>query len=660
MDETLDYILDRVTRHDQDRQPYKDMAEKWVNMWRLDPGFNKPLKEAISKGLEQVVLPTPFNVVNLSQRLLSATPRVDVIPEDVTNQESEENAQLSEKWLTAMWRAVNRQARRNIISDNIWYALVYGRFAFDVRWIKEQLPLAQRKTAFPISIRTLNPVNVGTQMGPYSTEFAYHKYEATLLEVVRRWPDLKDAAPSSKMGTLIANLDNNNQKTEDQMVCVIDYWATDPDDGTIWNAVIVEDEFAKEYEETSYPFIPIICGRGDYAVGMGDEYDGLSILHSIDGLWQYQCRLASQMATGLLWYFWPEFLVSNENGHNVDDIQIGPGRIESVPPGTKVDQVKMDPNVPLAQSIYQQLEGYVQQSTYPDVMYGKAPGELTAGYGISLLGDAAKGRIKNFQESLELALVHVNELVLALVEKKGGKEGVSLRGVNEVSGDKYNLTISKKTIKGMYSNEVRISPSLPTDDLQMVVQGTQLANQKYISGQTLRDKYLGVKTPTDETRRIALEEAMQSDEMRPYRLRKAMEDYYGAEAALTMMFESKAFDLMPTLPEGYTWIMGENGTVQMKKTSTSASPPPGGLPPMDAGLGGPPPMGGPLPPGGPPLQPPGVAGPMGGGIPPVMTGQIEGENLGMDQAMDPMLLDMILNQQGSPKEIMDQTIGIQP
>lgn len=268
-----------------------------------------------------------------------------------------------------------------------------------------------------------------------------------------------------------------------------------------------------------------------------------------------------------------------------------------------------------------------------------------------------------------MAIRHVNELVLALVEKKGGTKGVSIYGVDELSNEKYTLTLSKKEIKGVHSNLVKITPAMPTDDLQMVVQGKQLADSKYISAQHLRDKYLGVKAPSDETRRIALEEAMQSDEMRTYRIRKAMIDYYGEENALNIIWQSgpaaqQAF--MPPIPEGYEWATDENGKVSMRKKAPpppSPQPPNGGPPmgPTPMGAGGAPPMGPSIgPPQGPPIQPPGIAGPQGGGIPPNLTGQIQGENLGMDQGMDPLLFDALMNQQGSPNEQMNQTIGIQP
>lgn len=662
MDEQLEFILDRVTRKERDGDVYREKAESWVKMWKLDPGFVLPLKDALTKGHEQVVLPIPYNVVNLSQRLLSSTPRIDVIPQDLTDQESDENAGQTEKWLTAMWKAVNRQQRRNVVADLIWYALVYGRFALEVKWVKDNLPTLRKKRDFPITIRALRPTDVGTEMGPYGVEFAYHKYEAPIMEVLRRWPNLKESDPTTQLGRLVEQVRRDGNKTEDQRVCVVDYWAMDPEDGAIWNAVLVEDEYAKEYKVTTYPDIPIIVGRGDYAVGLGEEYDGLSILHGIDGLWQYQCRLASQMATGLYWYFWPQFLISNENNLPVEDFEPRPGGIDQVPPGTKVDQVTMNPNVPLAQAVYDTLNTFVQQSTYPDVMFGQAPADLKTGYSVALLSDAAQGRIKNFQEGIQQGLEYAHSLVLCLVDKKGGTKGVDIYGVDEVSNEKYRLNLNKKMIGGSYDNEVNITPAIPTDDLQKVVQGMQLNEKGHISSQHLRDKYLGIKAPTDETRRIALEEAMQSDEMRPYRLRKALEDSFGPDGALQVIWEAgpQAQEmLMPPATEGYEWFLDPNGKVAMRPLPPPSPPmeQPGGLPedPM-AQAGGSPgmmPQGGAMPPGGPPLQPDAMlSGPMGGGIPPWMQGQIEGENLGLPNDADPLLMNLALNQPLTPEEEM--------
>lgn len=673
-DEELAFIIDRVERHESKRAPYKALAERWERMYRLDPGFQRTVAEAIAEGQEQIILPTPFNVVNLSQRLLSTTPRIDKIPLDPNDKESLEYSEKCERWLNAMWSQVNWDQKRPVLGEAIWQVLVRGRFCFEIKWIRDALPAAMKKTAFPLLIRTLEPLNVGVYHNGMFTEYAYHRYESSLLDIFRRYPNLKgDRDPGSRLSTLIDNYEANDKKNEDTTALVVDYWETG-EDGKVYNAILIEDEFAKPLEVTTYPFIPIVCGKGDYGVGIGDEYDGLSILHSIDGLWQYECRLTSQMATGLLWHFWPAITVMNEQGQVVEDIEISPGTTTAIPPGTHVDMHQIEPNVPLAQAVFTQVEGYIQQSTYPEVMYGQAPGELQAGYGVNLLADAAKGRIKNFQESLEQGIAHVNKVALALVEKKAGKKGVDIFVVDDVGKEKYTLSLTPDMIGGNYENRVRISIALPQDDANLVTMGLRLADGKYISAQTFRDKYLGQEVPGDESLRIAFEELMQSDEMRNYRLQRAGEIYF-KEDFLEIAFDTP---FMPAPPEGFEWYKDEKGKAKLRKTPPQLPGPTAGAPPMEPNMnGGTPgaPIGQPsMPPGGampmgepptgapmtgpPPIQPEAIlSGPQGGGFPPVMQGQMEPETLGMPQDSSQLQFDPITGTPIPPQEELDLLAG---
>jgi hypothetical protein len=201
---------------------------------------------------------------------------------------------------------------------------------------------------------------------------------------------------------------------------------------------------------------------------------------------------------------------------------------------------------------------------------------------------------------------------------------------------------------------VRISPAIPQDNAARVSMGLQIANSKYISAQTFLDKFLDVQVPTDETRRLALEELMQSDEMRPYRLRRAAEEYY-KEDALDVLFETP---FMPEAPEGFEWTKNDKGKVMLKELNPEPPSPPMDGPPgeIPMGPGGQDPMA-----GGPPLQPEAqLVGPQGGGFPPYMNGQLEGENLGMDQAMDPMMLDAMLNTPMSANEQIRAAGGFPP
>lgn len=623
-------ILERFERTEAKRADYLLLAEEYEKMWRLDPGFKDTREQAIAEGREQVVLPTPFNVVNLSQRLLSGKPRINVIPEDLNDIDSVRYSEDCEKWLHAFWKRINRDQKRNVLGDAIWYNLVMGRFAFEVKWIEEALPKLKRKTMLPIQVRALDPRNVGSWAGDYYTEWVYHTYNASLLEITHKWPELANAPVDSRLGGYLQMIDDTSRAGEDITVRVVDFWYVSKKDGSIWNCILVEDEFAKEPMRTDYPDLPIIVGRGDYGVNMGEEWDGLSILHPLKGLWQYECRLVSQMATGLLWHFWPAILIETEG--DGEDIVIEPGTTTPVPPGTSVQPVTIDPNVRLSDTVYGHIDNMVQQSTYPNVMYGQEPGSLQAGYGISLLSDAASGRIKNFAEALEMTLSYVNSFVLALIAEFADGD-VVIGGYDDQNGDKVRLTLDKEMASGNYDIEVKIKPNLPSDDQALVTLGLRVNEAKKISDQTFRDKFLDIEVPSDEAKRIALEEFMQSDEMRPWRLRTAAEQYYGEEAAMTMMMGT---DLMPPAPEGYHWMQDEYGSTPylMADNDPAMGPPPApegppGMPPpgMPPPGMGPPGMG----PGGPPpIQPPGIQGPMGGNmLPPAMMGQLEPEMLGL-------------------------------
>ena len=283
-------ILQRVTNEEGKRSKYVEMAKRWEKMWLLDPGFSKTLNDSIAKdGREQVVTADPYNVVNLAQRLISTQPHIDVPPRDETD-ESSKAAQAKEKFLSAMWQRISHLQGRNILYDAAWMSLVRGRAAFEVKWIKEALPKSMRGKRFPILIRTLDPLNIGVHRGPLYTEYAYHKYRESRVNVRQRYPKLN----------LFEDDQGRKVSNEEDELCVVDFWWVSPATGDIWNAVLVEDEFAKKPKKTDYTFIPILEVYGDSAPTKDEAYRGLSILYPLDGPWQYKCRLQSNLGTGVL------------------------------------------------------------------------------------------------------------------------------------------------------------------------------------------------------------------------------------------------------------------------------------------------------------------------------------------------------------------------
>lgn len=678
---TIDHVQDRFLRTERRRSSYVSLCDEYIAMYKGDPGFGRTLQEAIMQGQEQIVTPAPFNTVNLSQRLLATEPDIHVIPKEMGKEKSIKNAQTIQKFLAAMWKRVNLDMGRNVLADAELNGLIMGRPVFDVRWVEQALPKLRRKRQFPVAIRALDPRNVGYYNNSLYTEFIYHTYRAPLLEVKRRWPELgKKAHYQSKLSWYYDAITEHNGAGEDNEVDVVDFWYVSEEDGSIWNCIMVDNDFAKEPVRTDYPDLPIMVGRGDYALGMGDDYDGVSILHPMRGIWQYECRLISQMATGVLWHFWPGATVQNEFGNAPQNLRIMPGQMVPVPWGTRVDWHKGEPDIPLAQTVYNQIEAYIQQATFPDVMYGKAPGELAAGYGVSLLSDAAKGRLKNLTESLEMLVSHVNAFSLALIEKMAGPEGITIGVFDARDRQGIQLRLTPQDIDGNYENEVTLAPKVPDDEMGKMTMGLRLSEARKISDETLWSNFMSIPIPTDERKRIDLENAMMAEEIRPNVVLKALVEAQGLDKALTYLVNTP---LMPPPPPGKAWLQekpgGKVALVDQGMMPGAGMPPggagmppgmpPGMMPPGMSPQGGPGmmPPGGPM--GGPGMMPPGMQpsmGPMGPGGQPPMGGpqQLPPEVLMLLQSgeLPPPIVDGVLSGQ-IPVEALMQVmaqVGLMP
>lgn len=616
-------ILERVDRCESDRAEYYTLAEQWEKMWMLQ-AFRESPETAIQEGREQLVLPDPYNVVNLTLRLLSNQPTIEVPSESVTD-EKDDNAEARQKFLAGLWHRSNREQRRNVIKDAAWYGAVRGRLVFDTRWIRDQLPKKRQKSRLPILVRTLDPLNCGFKYGPLGPLWCYHKYETERIDALQKWPDL-DLPDNRRYG----------RSNEDDILDVIDYWWVDQGDGSVWNAVLVDDQFAKAPAVTKYPDLPMLEGYCDAAPTTAESSRGLSILHPLNGNWQYKCKLASQIATGMLWYFWPFFTVENEMGMEVPDFEVRPGATQHVPRGTKVDSIMPEPNIPLAQTLMQLLEQSGQQSTFPGVMYGEGQGQIQSGYGVSLLADAAKGRVNGLRESMEWAITTVNEMALALVEEFAGKEGVRIWGYDEGKDGLYEVELRPDNINGYHENYVRLTTNLPQDDMQRLVSSMRMVQDGLISKRTWRTRYAGITLPSDEEQRIQVEMILASDELKQMGLEQTMSNYYGPDWRKQLGMEPPE---PPPMPEGPPPGMVPPGPPMM--------PPGGAMPP------------GPLPPGPPPsmgMQPPtampgGVAGMPA--LPPDVQGQFTPEGLGLPP--DPAMFDAMMGQP-PPGEIDDEEL----
>jgi hypothetical protein len=646
-------VQERVALVESERADYCALAADWEALWRMDVWETSWQDSLKQKGQEQVTLPTTFDTVNLAMRLFSNEPRIEV-PSCHPTKDTDDQAQKRERWLKAMWSVVDYQQRRSIVSDLVWQSLVRGRHCVEVKWIKDALPEKLKDKRFPILIRTLDPMNCGFRHGPMWIEYAYHKYRQPVTLALQRYPGLK------RFDSIKGKMKNRNWL--EQEIEIIDYWYMG-EDGSIWNCVIADSEFVKKPAQTDYPEIPIIEGYGDSAPLSGETYKGLSILHPFKDLYRYQCRLVSQMATGTLYYFLPMLQVTNDQGYEPNDFNIKPGQIIQQPQGTKIEQFSPQPNVPLAQAVLSMVESAIQQAGFPSVMYGQAPGDLQAGYGVSLLSDAAKGRVNSVRFNLERTLEQVNMLALGLVEAFATKD-VVVWGKNTRSEEMYNVGLGKKDINGYYENKVTITPAIPQDIVQRQTLGLRQVEAGIVSKHSYRNKYLDIALAEDEGVRVKVEQTLDDDAMRPKVMLEVMQEYYPDD--WQRLIAGTPLEQLAQAEEQ-----------QQKQQQGPPNGMPPGMPPMPPGMMPPgmmpPGMGPGGPPMGPPGMPPGPGGPMpppgmeiqppsmnmdAGTFPPELSGQLTPETMGLPPGLPPELFAQLMGRPLPPGEELDQLGGI--
>ena len=131
------------------------------------------------------------------------------------------------------------------------------------------------------------------------------------------------------------------------------------------------------------------------------------------------------------------------------------------------------------------------------------------------------------------------------------------------------------------------SPQITTDDAQKQTLGLRMVEKGIISKRTFRDRIMSMNFPADEQERIELEKALDSPQMQPKVLLRAVQSYF---------------------PD--TWSEVIQGTPFEQVVAMENQPP--GMQGMPPGMGGPPPGMMQGPPGAPPpgmQPPPGMEGP---------------------------------------------------
>lgn len=621
------------------------LMDKWQKAWAQDVYSLTKATALDIKGMEQVVTPAPTNTVNLAMRLIDTKPKVK-IPASGDNTEDDARAGKAQQWLNLMWENVALEGMADPIAGATWQSFTLGRHVMQVMWIKEQLPESLQETRLPFTVRTLDPRNAGSYHNGMYNEYGWNTY-------TERWGSVGE-----RFGLHKKKEWKDKYRDDEEEVEVKDFW-WQADDG-VYHATLVDGEFAIKPVLTNFLMVPIIEGYGDYAPLAEEEYKALSIIAPMMEAWLYDCRLKSQMATGILLYFWPFLIATNDQNQTIEDIRIEPGLIKAMKPGTKIDSITGSPNSQLVQNMSGMMEQYMQQSTFPDVLHGKAPGDVQAGYGIDILAQSARGRINQFRQNLERTLQQINSIVLHMTTWPNVVDGLTVYGYSSSAAAPRIMTLEEGDVDGAYRSIVNLKVEMDGNNLQKMTFWLRLVEAGVISKRTFLETLLPDDIPDDEFTRIAEQLFWESDEMKPKYFLYSVRDRYPTDSE-KKQGEQKVDNweniIRNTPFEALAVSEGLLNNPQTKEKPPADGQMPsqdammaamgGGMPP---GVPGMPPGAPPAPPMGPEMAPPGPGGqpiqpeaPMSPAMSPEQQGLLSPEALSAP-GMPPGLFDTLMNQ----------------
>lgn len=511
----IDLVKEAIDSTESGRSALVRQMKVYEEAWKLNFWSADQQRQARKEGLKLYTTPAPRNIVSLALSLINGQARVACPTYEATAEEIEK-ADKKSRFLELLIQRQAKVQEMGVIDALSWNAVVRGRIALQFAWIYDQMTPQQRTFAPPILIRPLDPMGVGIERDSLGVKWAYHKYKEKLVSAKTRYPDAIDS------------IFERQDPSADQEVTITDFWYWDK--GAVWNAVLIDNEFAKKPKKTRYPAIPILERNNDPTPSADQRWRSAAIMEGMLDTWSEMNHLHSMHLTSVGKYFWPAIYYMNEQNEVVPPLDTGMGAINELPPGTQFTGPPQNkPDVALATSALEVLGKYAQESTFPDVMYGD-PGNMRAAYGYNLMASTALRRIAATKDQLETILEGACELALWSVQTYA-PNGVSVYGYNKVGGKAEQVSLTADDVNKHYDNTVVVRVEVPGADLQHTLSGMQLVDRRILSRGTFRRDWLPAdkQAPPDEETRILVERIEDDPDLLRERLRLAYSEYYGYE-----------------------------------------------------------------------------------------------------------------------------------
>lgn len=432
---------------------------------------------------------------------------------DGTGIEEEANARARSEFLTALWGSWRYIGQEDAFFSAKLNLLLRGRAALQLSWAKDRTPDTLAPFRSPISVRSLNPLNVGYMAEDDLMRSVYHTYSEKIGKLAIRYPEIK-------------NLEQIKGKKMNEVVKFTDFWHLD-DSGTVWNCYLINDrEFLRQPKKSTMPIIPMIIKTAAEIV-IDDEMRVMALLDGVVQEWEQECMIQSMLATGLSQTFFKPIYVTDERGEPAPPLEQGANAINEVPPTFKfVEPPKVAPDFGNAIGLASQVTGRIQKSTFNDAMFGDG-GSQRSGFAFSQMYSAGMGRVAAVSKALSTMMAQANALALCMV-KKFSVGPTTTFAYDASSQNMIGHGLMPDQINDSYENHVVITATdtMP-QDLQKVALAIQLVTAKIISPFTVRERLLPFPVPPDEEERILAAAALGDPNILQARIAAAYEKYYG-------------------------------------------------------------------------------------------------------------------------------------
>lgn len=437
--------------------------------------------------VQRVTMPYATNVVDLVQDLAAVRKVMVQVPASSESKKAKQEADLLEKWFTALMQQNEKRQRVNFRKDGAWYAAQRGCIVGRVLYLE--------KEKFPVVMQLRDPAQVYFRwdIGPIA---AVECYRRPSWQVQRLYPGVLDPDAGSEVEWV--------EYWDDKVVAYFCDGKAVPVGGMevrphFYGRLPYAIEKARGTPLATERFRPML-------VGVEKVLQNLDVLGSI-------IATAGMASVASAWAVYSRRYGPDSQQRELD---LTANAVNYFDPSAGED-VKPLQRASLPADFFQLFSTFLQafqQGTIPLALFGESNVNM-AGYAINLLtqqGQRSLGPIWSAIEKMHEDLIEISAAVLHEVvavttpgplsifinqEREGGEKGKLYR---------RELKIDPKDLEDDFSVVVSLESPIPADQAADLRQAMEAWKSGFLSKETALTKFKIVPDPTDEIDRTIIEQ----------------------------------------------------------------------------------------------------------------------------------------------------------